>query len=263
MIGILSQRSLVRRHGSGGLRLLAAAVLIVAGPALRARAFGGDNEYQFQLAPSHKITDRLTSMSYLGFNRSEDEGFSTYYLGFPGVGYKVNPWFQLRAVWYTRFTDESEAPDSLELRPSLGFKASVPHEGPVHYYNYTRYEYRAIQDRAADTWDDFNRIRSRFGVEVPLAPRARAWRPGTWYATADIEPFYQYEKGLVSPLNARAGIARILSEQVRIELCYTAQHTRSDTDSPFEETGNILQLNVKVGLPKGIRGHEQSEAPDT
>lgn len=243
------------------MHLFRAAAMAVLAFVLAADAGDGDTEYQFQIPLSHKLTDRLTSLEYLGYNKSTDEDFSTYYLGLPGLDYKVNAWLRLRAVWYTRFTDHADKPDAIELRPSVGFKANAPAER-MHFYNLTRYEARAIQDRADDTWNHSSRIRSRFGVDVPLAPREREWQPGTWYATADIEPYYEIEEKLVSPVSARIGIVRVLNENMQAEFYYAPQYTRSRSDTPFEETGSIFQLTLKIGFQKGLIRREHIEVSD-
>lgn len=240
-------------------QVVTAAVLALV---LNARAGDGDNEYQFQLAPTHKINDRLTSLSYFGYINSKDENFETYVVGLPGVDYRVNHWLHLRGVWYTRFTDHEEESDTLELRPSVGFKASLPHDRPTHYYNLTRFEFRALRDLEEHEWSDSSRVRSRFGIEVPLASRERAWKPGTWYALMDVEPYYQLDGGLISPINARLGLARVVNDWMQIELFYTAQYTRSHNASPLEDTGSIFLLNIKVGLQKGVLNREHAVTAD-
>ena len=254
-------RRLFRQRSRITGRLLGLAILSALSFAMPARARDGENEYQFQVVPSHKVGERLTMLSYLGYNKSDDEDFETVYLGSPGMDYKINDTLHLRAVWYTRFTDRGHEADSFELRPSLGCKAIFPADR-MHFYNLTRYEYRSIQRRDDDTWEHFNRIRSRFGVDVPLAARGSEWLPHTWYATADVEPFYELEENLISPVSARLGIVHILNENMQIEFYYAPQYTRSNTDTPFEETGSIFQLIFKIGLQAGLINREHVDVSD-
>lgn len=245
------------------IQLILTLAMTVLALALNARAGNvGDKEFQYQIALSHKITDDITSLEYLGYNRGADKGFSTYYAGLPGVDYKVSRWLHLRGVWYTRFTDNANKSDAFELRPSVGFKASVPTAERFHFYNLTRYEYREIQDRKDETWNGSSRIRSRFGVDLPLTARDREWKPHTWYATADVEPFYSVEEKFVSTVSARIGIVRILNENMQLEFYYAPQYTRSHSNSPLEDTSSIFQLTLKIGLQKGIINRQRMENSD-
>ena len=75
------------------------------------------------------------------------------------------------------YTDNEDSANQLELRPFTGVKLFVPNNIKWNIYNFTRYEYRALQDQDTYDWNNYSRIRSRFGVEFPLTSRAK--RPGS------------------------------------------------------------------------------------
>jgi len=92
----------------------------------------------------------------------------------------------------------------------------------------------------------------RFGVEFPLASRAKAWQPKSWYVLADVEPIYRFDKDRVDPLRVGGGIGYIVSSRLRVEFIYHALFTGPSGSSGLEYTDNVLRLNVKIDLGKGI-----------
>ena len=222
--------------------------------ALDARAQNDEpigNEYRLTLFPYHRISDELTGFGYLGYVNNPDKEYQTAYLGY-GANYTFNPTFQLWGGLIGTYTDNQNSADKLELRPFIGPKLFLPNDWKWNIYNFTRYEYRAIQDRDTHDWTGYSRIRSRFGVEFPLTSREKAWQPKTWYALADVEPFYRFDKDTIDPLRVRGGIAYIVSSRVRVEFIYHAQFTRPSGSSGLEYTDNIFRLNIKIALNKGI-----------
>jgi hypothetical protein len=95
-------------------------------------------------------------------------------------------------------------------------------------------------------------LRSRFGVELPLTSREKAWQPKTWYALADVEPFFRFDRDTIDPLRVRGGIAYIVNSRIRMEFIYHAQFTRPTGSSGLEYTDNIFRLNIKIALNKGL-----------
>ena len=126
---------------------------------------------------------------------------------------------------------------------------------PVHVclsiYNYSRYEYRDTLDLDKHTWTGYSRLRSRFGVEVPLATQAKAWEPKTFYALADVEPIYRFDHDTFDPLYVRGGVGYVLSDRVRFEFVYYAEFSRTSGGS-LDFAQNILQLNVHIGFSEGL-----------
>ena len=215
------------------------------------------NEYRVTLFPYHRINDQLTGFGYLGYVNNPDKEYQTGYLGY-GASYSFNKSVQLWGGLIGTYTDNQNSADKLELRPFIGPKFFLPNDWNWNIYNFTRYEYRSIQDRDTHDWTGIHRLRTRFGVEFPLASGEKAWQPKTWYALADAEPFYRFDRGTIDPFRVRGGIAYIVSSRVRVEFIYHAQFTRPAGSSGLEYTDNIFRRNIKIGLNKGIIGRLQN-----
>jgi hypothetical protein len=212
------------------------------------------NEYRFTVFPSHKITDKLTGFAYLGYVTNPDKGYKTYYLGWPAAAYTANSWLQIWGGLVGLYTSNSASSDKIELRPFAGGKVFLPNNLKWNIYNFTRYEYRATQDRNTRDWSSVNRLRSRFGLELPFASSIKAWKPGSFYGLADAEPYYRFDKGWVDPFRIRVGVGYIVDERFRFEFIYHAQYTHPSGNSALVYTDNIFRLNIKIGLNKGIIG---------
>lgn len=209
------------------------------------------NGYRLTIYPHHPIKGDLTGFGYLGYVYNPDKDNSSYYLGYPGLNYKVNHWLQIQGGMYTFYNDHHHSSDTLELRPFIGPKFIFPNRWKWNIYNYARLEYRDTLDLQTHLWSDTFRLRSRFGVEFPFANRERAWRRHTWYGMADVEPFFRFDHHTVDPLRVRGGLGYVLNDRVRIEFIYTAQFTRTDNNA-LSYTDNAFRLNIKLGLAKGI-----------
>ena len=209
------------------------------------------NEYRVTLFPYHRINDELTGFGYLGYVNNPEKQYQTEYLGYGG-SYSFNRSVQLWAGLIGTYTDNEHSADKLELRPFIGPILFLPNDWKWNIYNFTRYEYRSIQDLDTQDWTGIHRLRTRFGLELPLTSRERAWQPKTWYALADVEPFFRFDKNVVDPFRVRGGIAYIVSSRVRVELIYHAQFTRPASGGGLQYTDNIFRLNIKIALNRGI-----------
>jgi hypothetical protein len=207
-------------------------------------------EYRVTVFPYHRITDDLTGFGYLGYVANPDKNYKTDYLGW-GVSYMSSSTVQWWAGLVGTYTNNEASADKLESRPFVGLKNIIPNTIKWNIYNYARWEYRSIQDRDTGDWASYSRFRNRFGIEFPLAGGDEAWKPKTWYGLADAEVMYRFDKNQVDPCRLRAGIAYIVSSRVRVELIYHMQWTRPG-GGPLKYTDNILRLNIKVALNKGM-----------
>lgn len=216
-----------------------------------ARADDVSDEYQFTVDSHHAIHGDFTGFGELGYYRNPEAGYQSYTIEYPGMVYRATKWAQFMAGFRTLYTDNETSADKLELRPFVGAKLFLPNGLAWNIYNYTRLEYRDTENRDTNQWTHTTRMRSRFAVEVPLTSRATAFKPKTWYALADVEPFYRFDKDTVDPLRLRAGIARILSDGVHVELIYNPSFGRPSGGS-LELTENMFNLNVKIGLQEGL-----------
>jgi hypothetical protein len=248
----------MRRYIVAILCLLA--LVVVPRPAAAQDDIG--NEYRMTVFPSARISESVTGFAYLGYVWNPDKGYKTYYLGWPAATYAPSKWVQIWGGLVGLYTNNETASDKLELRPFTGVKLFVPNSAKWNVYNFTRYEYRATQDRSTKDWTGVHRLRSRFGLEVPLASRDRAWQPGTFYALADVEPYYRLDKGKIDPLRVRAGLAYVLNSRLRMELIYHAQYTRPANSTGLAYTDNIYRLNIKIGLQRGILARLQNPEID-
>jgi hypothetical protein len=233
-----------------GLGLL---LLLALWPA-RARATDDENnEYQLNVNAHVRLTDRFSSFGDFGYYRQPDD-YSKYRFGWPGLIYRATAWLQLSGGLDAYFTENYESADTLELRPFAGVKLFVPNQAKISLYNYTRYEYRNLENLDTHDWSGYGRIRSRFGVEFPLTSRARAWAPKTFYALSDVEPFYRFDRNEWDPVRVRGGLGYVVNDRFRLEMIYTAQFDRSDPGQPLEYNNNIIRLNLRIGLNRGVLG---------
>jgi hypothetical protein len=230
-----------------------ALLLLIISPSLARGADDENDEYQLNLNPHHAVTDHLDMFGNFGYFDSPSD-YSKYRFGWPGLIYGPIHWLQLWDGLDARYTDNYDSADTLELRPFAGVKLFAPNDAKILLYNFTRYEYRAFQNQETHDWDEYSRIRSRFGVEVPLTTRAKAWEPKTFYALAGFEPFYRFDEDEWDPVHVRGGIGYVVNHQVRAEIIYTAQFTRESHDDPLEFTDNILELNIKIAFRGGVLG---------
>ncbi|HTY87506.1 MAG TPA: DUF2490 domain-containing protein [Candidatus Acidoferrum sp.] len=196
----------------------------------------------------HPISGNLTGVADVGYRWNPDLDYQTYTILWPGLIYSAAKWAQVSAGLRTFFTDNEGSADTLELRPYAGVKLFLPNKLSWNIYNETRYEFRDTENTTTHGWSSYSRIRSQFGVEVPLASRERAWNPKTWYGRADVEPFYRFDQNTVDPLRVEIAIGHILSHRVRWELTYTAQFSRLSGGGSLEFNENIISLNIKIGL---------------
>jgi len=106
----------------------------------------------------------------------------------------------------------------------------------------------------SNEWTNVERLRSRFGVEIPLASLAQAWQPRTLYAVANVEPMYRYDRDDIDPARAQVGVGYIVNHRIRTEFLHYANWGRPNPDDGLRFTQNIWRLNVKVGLSHALLG---------
>ena len=227
-------------------------VLCVAAWPVRAQDSDVQNQYELEFAPYHRITDKLIGNARLELDYNPEAGYTAYKVDWPGLTYVVSERLQLWAGLLSTYTDTQEGANTLQLRPWAGVKLFVPNRAKLHLYNYTRFEYPVTENLDTYQWTDNPRLRSRFGVEVPLCSRARAWKPNTWYALTSIEPFYEFDDGDIDPVLVRGGIGYIANDRLQMEFTYTAEFSRQTTGSSLEYNGNVFRLKIKLAIEKGI-----------
>lgn len=214
------------------------------------------NEYRITVFPHYPITKSLSGFGYVGWVTDNEAGYELFYLGGPGFIYNVKPWLQAWTALLAIYTDNDREvngrEDTFELRPFVGAKLFLPNSLKWNIYNLTRLEFRQTYHHDTHEWTGTQRLRSRFGVEIPLAGRDRAWKPKTWYAIANVEPMYRYDRDVIDPSRAQVGIAYIANTRVRAELLYYANWDRVAPEDELTFTKNIIRLNIKVGLTHAL-----------
>ena len=216
------------------------------------------NEYRVTLVTTRPAADRekVVFFQYLGVVDSNDKGVTSFYYSPPGLIIKPRKWAE---VWvgmfgiYSQFTSKDS---SWELRPLTGAKFYVPNHAKMNIFNFTRFEYRYVNQSHAGTTT--KRLRNRVGFEVPFT-QARAWTPRTWYGLADVEHFWQLDDGYLERYRVRGGIGYIISKTWRAEAIYHAEFS-GDAGQPKVYKDNIFRLNIKLSLSR--RGARMSIAPD-
>jgi len=235
--------------------------LLAVGAPLRAQSPDHVNvtdEYRFTLFPHYPITGKVSGFGYAGWVTNPESDYDLWYLGTPGFIYQAKPWLQVWTGLFLIYTDNTTAingrEDTLELRPFVGAKIFLPNRLKWNIYNLTRLEFRQTYHHDTHEWTNVERLRSRFGVEIPLASLDKAWQPRTLYAVANAEPMYRYDRDEIDPARAQVGIGYIAHHQVRAEFLYYANWGRVAPDNDLHFNQNIWRLNVKVGLSHRLLG---------
>jgi len=229
-------------------RLVAALLLAVVAAA---SADDVGSEYRQTVYLQHPIKGDLAGFSQLEYRENPEQDYQTWLVLWPGVTYTVRNWLQLSGGLTSLYTDNGQGADTLELRPFGGVRLSAPNKIKWNIYNYTRYEFRDTENLDTHDWTSYSRVRSRFGVEFPLASRERAWHPRTWYGLADVEPIYRFDHDTIDPLYLRGGSGYVLNDRVRLEFVYWAKLSRPGGDGSLQHTDNIFQLDIRIGLGRG------------
>jgi hypothetical protein len=250
----------MRLMGGARVGVLAVGLLALAKPlaAQTPDATNVTDEYRFTVFPHYPISEKLSGFGYAGWVTNPESEYELWYLGMPGFIYQVKPWLQVWTGLFFIYTDNDTTSngreDTLELRPFVGAKLFLPNTLKWNIYNLTRLEFRETYHHDTHEWTNVERLRSRFGVEIPMASRARAWQPKTLYAVANVEPMYRYDRDDIDPARAQVGVGYVANHRIRAEFLYYANWGRPHPDDDLRHTQNIWRLNVKVGLSHALLG---------
>lgn len=250
--GFLSRR---RSHINPELLVLFL-LLFLAASRVAAQQTPVTNEYRVTVFPHFPIKGKVSGFSYVGYVANPDSHYSLYYLGIPGLTYRVNEYVQLWGGAYYIYTNnhtfKNGKQDTLELRPFVGAKLFLPNKIKWNIYNFTRLEFRETYSHSTKDWANVERLRSRFGVEIPLRSHEEAWKPRTFYAMVTLEPLYRFDNDLVDPMRYQFGFGYITHDRVRLEFLYYANLSRVAPTNDLEFAQNIFRLNIKVGLKQSL-----------
>jgi hypothetical protein len=249
--------------GSPCIAAVIGLALMVAAPAALAQAPDDDtdvtNEYRFTVFPHYPIAGNLSGFGYMGYVKNPDLDYALWYGGFPGLIYRFAPWIQswtaLLAIYTDNATTRNGKEDSLELRPFVGVKLFLPNTLKWNIYNLTRLEFREVYHHDTHEWTHTRRLRSRFGVEIPMTSRDKAWKPGSLYFVANVEPMYRFDHDEIDPARAQVGIGWVTNSRFRPEFLYYANWGRGSPGNDLRYNENIFRLNVKVGVDHALLGN--------
>ena len=121
----------------------------------------------------------------------------------PGIIFKPKPWAEIWAGMFGIYNKYDDKDNSWELRPLTGVKFYVPNQAHLNLFNFTRFEYRYVNQSGSSTTTP--RLRNRVGLEAPFS-QANAWKPQTWYGLADVEYFWRLDDGYLERYRIRSGI---------------------------------------------------------
>ncbi|HKD09894.1 MAG TPA: DUF2490 domain-containing protein [Bryobacteraceae bacterium] len=232
--------------------LLCSALTLLSGRALHGQSNPVTNEYRVAGFSFYPMTENLSGFGYLGYVNNPQGGYSQYHIGYPGFEYTLKPWLEIWGALIGNYVNNRGGKeDTFELRPFIGAKFEVANKRKIEFFDFTRYEARNLYSHDTRDWSLENRIRSRFGSEIPLATVARAWKPQTFYTLLDVEPFWVAGKGLTM-VRFRAGLGYIPNDRLRVEFVYHTQWGEATGSDALVYNQNIFPLNVKIGLRRSI-----------
>jgi|SRR5579862_6199575 len=217
------------------------------------------NEWRVTAFPHYPIKGNLSGWGYLGWVKNPDNNYTLWYGGAPGIIYSAKPWLQIWSgvlyIYTNNYTDVSGKQDTMEIRPIIGPKLFLPNKWKWNIYNLTRLEFRETYNHGTHQWGNVERLRSRFGVEIPLTSREKAWKLNTFYGVANVEPMYRFDKNDVDPFRMQFGVGYIANPRIRAELLYYGNWGRVTPSNNLAYTENIIRLNVKVAVKRALLSH--------
>jgi hypothetical protein len=230
---------------------VAAIGMLISPSLLRAQDSDYSNEYHVSVLPYFLIYGALAGYGEFGYAYDPDMKYQRFIAEWPNLNYKAARWLQLCVGLRTQYKDNQTSANTITLRPYIGPKLFVPNSWKWDIYNYTRYEFPDTLNEGTHQWSGYSRLRSRFGVQFPIACLDRAWQPKTWYGLADVEPFYRIDQNTITAVHFRAGGGYIVNDRLRVEFIYTAELNRQNGSS-LEFNQSSFQVTVRIGLSKGI-----------
>jgi hypothetical protein len=232
--------------------LLCSTLAILSSQAVHGQTNPVTNEYRVALFPFYPITENLSGFGYLSYVNNPRGEYSQNHVGYPGFAYALKPWFQIWGALIGNYiNNRGGKEDTFELRPFIGARFEIANKRKIEFFNLTRYEARNLYSHATHDWSLENRIRSRFGAEIPLTGVANAWKPKTFYTLLDVEPFWVAGEGLTM-FRFRTGLGYIPNDRLRVEFLYHTQWGQAAGSDALVYNQNIFRVNLKIGLKRSI-----------
>lgn len=167
----------------------------------------------------------------------------------PNFEYAVTPNVDLYSAILLSYTKQLVISDVFEVRPALGARYTLYiGEAGWRWYAFGRYEVRAMDYTEADSSIIKQRARLRVGTLVPLGPEGLV--PGSTYAMADVEPFFNLDGAPPERYNDRilfrVGLGYRIDRLWRVEVVYCYQASRTTYLSGFDNESNILRFRIRL-----------------
>jgi hypothetical protein len=163
--------------------------------------------------------------------------------------YSITPNIDLHTAVVLSYTKQLAISDVFEVRPVLGGRYTLYiGDAGWRWYAFGRYEMRAMDYTEADSSIIKQRARLRVGTLVPLGPEGLV--PGSTYAMADVEPFFNLDGAPPERYNDRiqfrVGLGYRIGLLWRVELMYSYQASRTTYLSAFDSESNILRFRIRL-----------------
>lgn len=167
----------------------------------------------------------------------------------PNIEYAITPNLDLYGAITFSYTKQRDISDVFEIRPGIGARYTV-YIGNAgwRWYAFGRFEHRELDYVEVDSTISRQRARLRIGTLLPL--NGEGLVPGSWYAIADIEPFFNLDGAPPERYNDRITIRTALGYRFdrfwRFELMYAYQLSRTTYSSGFDTESNIIRFRIRL-----------------
>lgn len=195
--------------------------------------------------PRRRLSEQWTLDLDTGmrFVRSDPSFWQTRFQ--PTLEFSPKKWIELTGgVWFI-YTNQFEATDLFETRPTVGIKLSREIWRGARLSNYFRAEYRIQTTFETGETISAGRLRNRIQDMIPINHRSLS-EDKTWSAIVDAEWFWQRDPNVDDGFNSRrryrAGIAWRKNSTWTFQFIYGFQRSRPTSAQPFTTADHFFNL---------------------
>jgi len=166
--------------------------------------------------------------------------------------YSVHPNIDLIGAGLVSYTQQTEAENTLELRPTLGAKVHFTPNRRIQTRLLLRLEQRNFKNLETNTWERVMRPRVRGEVVIPIN-QVSIFKDNLWYGIMDAEFLFtqtDVQERFANRFRLRVGAGYRLSYSNRFELLYMYQQSRDAIDETFSSSDNVIRVRFKHYLRK-------------
>lgn len=153
------------------------------------------------------------------------------------------------------YTWQKETVETSEIRLSFGSRLHIAPNKRLLTRLLIRYEPRFVYQEEESDWQKSNRLRVRLEAVIPIN-RKTYFENKVLYGLIDYEQFFAknntVNERFANRFRTRTGMGYRFTYQVRIELIFIMQRSRSTLETPYNTTDNILHLRLKYFLHEGL-----------